>query len=126
MLDLKTVKGNLSSRYPCKVQRQRSNHSVQMLYYAARWYITASTQTDSKLWTIRVALAEPLIGLQHIIYLRAKRHDADLMILCRHCFFKKRLWTSASSYCGIPALGHLALSHPRKCHQEKLPEMVSA
>ena len=84
MLALKTVKGNLSSRYPCKVQRQRSNHIVQMLYYAARWYIIVSAQTDSKLWSIRVPLAEPLIGLQHIIYLRAKRGDADLMMLCRH------------------------------------------
>lgn len=84
VLALKTVKGNLSSRYPCKLQRQRSNHIVQMLYYAARWYVTASAQTDSKLWSIRVPLAEPLIGLQHIIHLRAKRSDADLMMLCRH------------------------------------------
>jgi len=55
-----------------------------MLYCAARWYIIASAQTDGKLWSIRIALAEPLIGLQHIIYLRAKRNDADLVMLSRH------------------------------------------
>jgi len=99
-----------------------------MLYYAARWYITASAQTDSKLWSVRVPLAEPLIGLEHIIYLRAKRNDADLLMLCRHQLFiqQNRLREIYTACCSIPALGHFALSHPHKSHQQKLQEMVSA
>ena len=69
---LQAVKGHFTSGHSRKLQRQWCNCCLQVVHDVASWYIAAIAETHSEPGTIRVAFAEALVGLQHIVHLHAK------------------------------------------------------